>query len=167
MIENKTCQRCNKNKPISEFNINKLEKDGFNFRCRHCDSLVFKKHYQQNSQKIKLKNATWRKQNITLLKEIRQESNKKRYAKMKQLKQKILEQQSCIICQEKRLPCLEFHHIDATQKIDSVSSFNSPGQFLREVAKCTILCANCHALFHAGYIKLTNIQPIDISKYQT
>ena len=51
---------------------------------------------------------------------------------------------------------LQFHHIDPTEKEFTVASVNFGGTFnmeslLKEVDKCVLLCANCHAEEH--YIK--------------
>lgn len=48
---------------------------------------------------------------------------------------------------------LEFHHLDAKAKEFSISLDGVPRSWLRveaELAKCVLLCANCHRETHAG-----------------
>lgn len=44
----KVCNRCTKEKPLSEFNKNKHKNDGHNGTCRDCMKLLLKEHYLGN-----------------------------------------------------------------------------------------------------------------------
>lgn len=58
---------------------------------------------------------------------------------------------SCEVCGENHPACLEFHHIDPSQKKFSVSARRdrpSLKQLQEEIAKCRVLCANCHRKEH-------------------
>lgn len=58
----------------------------------------------------------------------------------------------CVQCPEADLDCLDFHHRDATTKEFTVSFGISSRSFARlkaEVAKCVVLCSNCHRKEHA------------------
>jgi hypothetical protein len=50
------------------------------------------------------------------------------------------------------LECLQFHHIDPGTKEIELSTAISRGwskkRILAEVAKCIVLCANCHLKHH-------------------
>ena len=65
---------------------------------------------------------------------------------------------SCRLCGELERCCLSFHHLDPSQKDQSVSKllndFRSKKRILEEVKKCVVLCENCHRKVHAGVIKL-------------
>ena len=53
----------------------------------------------------------------------------------------------CIICDESDPVVLEFDHRDGNDKIDSVSNLirnSSWDRIAAELAKCDVLCANCH-----------------------
>jgi hypothetical protein len=50
---------------------------------------------------------------------------------------------TCSICGETAPECLEFHHRNPAEK-----SRASKERVLAEVAKCDVLCANCHAKRH-------------------
>src|SRR5258708_29273690 len=60
----------------------------------------------------------------------------------------------CSICGESEPCCLDFHHTDQSQKSDVLGRMAHRGRGLKfiieEIAKCEILCANCHRKFHFG-----------------
>lgn len=59
----------------------------------------------------------------------------------------------CCVCGEDHPACLEFHHVE-DNKFESISFLVSHGftkeQVLRELKKCSCVCANCHRKIHAG-----------------
>jgi len=57
----------------------------------------------------------------------------------------------CKICGEDRVPCLDFHHRDFSEKDMNISRYISSWKIeriLKEIAKCDILCSNCHRILH-------------------
>lgn len=56
----------------------------------------------------------------------------------------------CVRCPEKRLPCLDFHHRDPAEKDGNIGEFRryARKKLLAEIAKCDVLCANCHRMHH-------------------
>lgn len=58
----------------------------------------------------------------------------------------------CEECGEARAPVLDFHHMDPTQKSFPVTLKGSQGYpkdlVMAEIAKCRVLCANCHRMLH-------------------
>ncbi len=65
----------------------------------------------------------------------------------------------CKICKEDRLVCLDYHHLDEVNKVDTVSNMfrkYGKGRILKEIDKCILLCANCHRDVHDRYGKLSN-----------
>lgn len=60
---------------------------------------------------------------------------------------------TCVICGEKDVACLDFHHIK--DKYDQVSHMqtHSLNKINQEINKCIVLCANCHRKLH--YYNLT------------
>lgn len=58
----------------------------------------------------------------------------------------------CSNCAENHIACLEFHHKDKDTKIYNVSGmgrrYASKQLILDEIAKCEVLCANCHRKLH-------------------
>lgn len=67
------------------------------------------------------------------------------------------------------LAALEFHHRDATTKEFGVGQFNgSLERLLVEVAKCELLCANCHRQCHAREDAiLVDMKPTALSRRHT
>ena len=59
---------------------------------------------------------------------------------------------SCEICGENHPACLTFHHRDASDKLIEVSIMIQYGysktRIMKEIGKCDVLCANCHAKIH-------------------
>jgi hypothetical protein len=58
----------------------------------------------------------------------------------------------CERCPEWFWACLEFHHIDPKHKVFNLSRAIAAGwsrkRILEEIAKCMVLCANCHRREH-------------------
>lgn len=62
------------------------------------------------------------------------------------------QQRGCLDCGERHPACLDFHHRDQATKTMSVSeccrSNLTLDKILAEIAKCDLLCANCHRKRH-------------------
>lgn len=58
-------------------------------------------------------------------------------------------QNPCVVCGESDPRCLTFDHIDPATKSDTVSNLVGTGAamttVMAEIAKCQVLCSNCHA----------------------
>ena len=58
----------------------------------------------------------------------------------------------CVECGDLRWPVLDFHHRDPKTKIDSVARMvqynRGKDAILKEIAKCDVLCSNCHRIHH-------------------
>jgi len=59
----------------------------------------------------------------------------------------------CNRCGENHPACIQFHHPDPAAKETSVADGVRMGwgrdRILREIERCEVLCANCHAKHHA------------------
>lgn len=59
----------------------------------------------------------------------------------------------CQMCGEKRPECLDFHHVDPSTKKYGVAKMVGMKMALEtikeEIAKCQVLCANCHRVVTA------------------
>lgn len=78
----------------------------------------------------------------------------------------------CQICGYDKCPsALVFHHRDPKQKKFNISRFKKKSvenyEFLRELEKCVLLCANCHAEYHSGHHKdiIDKIPEISLVEY--
>lgn len=58
----------------------------------------------------------------------------------------------CSRCGESRPMCLDFHHLDGSNKEYNISTMigkhHPKERILNEIAKCIVLCRNCHAVEH-------------------
>ena len=79
-------------------------------------------------------------------------SNYERKARMYELYQKIKAELRCADCGETHPATLHFHHRDPREKEFNIADFVRSGKSIealhREMEKCTVLCANCHAKRH-------------------
>ena len=92
-----------------------------------------RKHYEANREKVQ-----------TTTKERRQYLMEK-YLELKSTL-------SCTLCGFSHPAALVFHHRDPKTKLYNVANMPSRtvswDTILREVEKCDVLCANCHAILH-------------------
>ena len=136
----KKCSTCKTVKDISEFNKNKSKNDGYNTICRECSKIKSKEYYTKNKDKH-LKDVNIRRQSHNdKMREIINESKS----------------DGCQLCPETEFVCLDFHHVDPTEKEYAVSRLVSYSEqkLRREISKCVVLCSNCHRKLHAGLIEL-------------
>ena len=89
--------------------------------------------------------ARWRERNPDV--------NRERWQQSHAEKKQILDDArrgGCIECGEDRLPCLDFHHRDPSEKDGAIAEMRRFGKqrLLAEIAKCDVLCANCHRWHH-------------------
>ena len=58
----------------------------------------------------------------------------------------------CELCEENYPACLEFHHINPEEKEFAIGRIKEYGlswsKLKTEIAKCRVLCANCHRKLH-------------------
>jgi hypothetical protein len=131
-MKTKRCAGCGDPKPLDEFRPNKSKRDGYQSYCIPCDKERQKAHYQKNKQKY-----------IDKAKELARQKAEWWREYKKTLK--------CNRCPENHPACLQFHHSDPTQKevtVSQVVRWWSIRRIMEEVAKCEVLCANCHAKEH-------------------
>jgi hypothetical protein len=58
----------------------------------------------------------------------------------------------CSSCTENHPACLDFHHLDPSEKDDCITNMvrgaRSVETIEKEIAKCICLCSNCHRKLH-------------------
>jgi len=57
----------------------------------------------------------------------------------------------CTICGEKRLVCLDFHHPNNDKSEHHIANmvwFCGIEKLKAEIAKCVVVCSNCHRVIH-------------------
>lgn len=126
----KTCNKCKKELPLSSFNRNKSCKDGYHGACREC-----KKVYQ---------NAWYRSHQGQ-----HYGSTRKILADFKAWVDS-LKVGPCSDCHQEYPPyVLDWDHLPGTIKLYNVAKLRTLGSkslVLAEIAKCELVCANCHRI---------------------
>ena len=142
IVENKKCRKCKEIKSVLEFHKCARIKDGYSSYCKPCNNIINKKAYHNHWQ------------------DRRKAIDKYHYSKIEQLRLEVDNLKIKIGCQhcgyKEYAVALEFHHIDINTKINSIASMINrkvkKTTLLDEIAKCVVLCANCHRLLHNNII---------------
>ena len=131
------CISCKEDKPEDQFNFRNKAKGVRQRYCKPCDSKIRKSAYNNHKTKTVAKV---------------QERNRLLHADFKELKASLF----CEVCGEDAPECLDFHHVDPTQKDAAVSTLIHYGRkkLQEEIEKCKVLCSNCHRKVHSGRIML-------------
>lgn len=130
----KQCTKCEVEKQEEEFPFKDKANNKRNSICKECHRAYKLKHYYANKQQYYDRNQ-------------KQEDKIKLYVREYRLTN------PCVNCGESEVSCLDFHHTDPTQKDGEVNEFIKYGSLTKvqnEIAKCVVLCANCHRKYHAG-----------------
>lgn len=128
-----TCANCKRELPVASFAFRNKSKGIRGHECRDCHSERFKSWYGRHaySERDRLKQS--------------------KLAKRKWLVEYKVARK-CERCGEDHPACLEFHHLNSDDKdIDlgrAVVAGWSIARMLEEIAKCILLCANCHRKLH-------------------
>ena len=129
----KYCHKCDSTLDDKCFRPNRSRKDGLNGTCIDCEKLYKKNHYQANRQKYIDKSKNTVKEKVKWFREYK-----------KTLK--------CSRCPEDHPACIQFHHIDPSIKEGTIRQGISSGwswkRIKDEIAKCEVICSNCHFKEH-------------------
>ena len=125
------CTKCKYEKEISDFHKSKSRKDGLSVWCKECQKEHKKQHYTSYKEKYLSNNYERRKWFYDLKRELK-----------------------CERCGFNHPAALDFHHRDEEEKIFNISKQyhgnpNMREEILKEIAKCEVLCANCHRIEHS------------------
>ena len=134
----KQCRKCLIDKPLEEFSTRTRSKDGKHSYCRSCVKDMMAVIYNKNPLKIKARNDKIRN-------------------KLKSLVNEIKLNQSCPICQESEVECLDFHHVNPTDKdveIPQLIGMKNETRLLQEIKKCVLICSNCHRKIHSDKLEV-------------
>lgn len=136
----KKCYTCQSFKDETDFNRNKGKKDGLNSICKVCSRERSKRYYCDNRDKHIIVCNKQKARQLIFLKE-----------KIATIKNKCGCQSGC---GETAHCCLEFHHLSDKEKLISTMIHNgfSWDNLTKELAKCAIVCSNCHRKIHAGLV---------------
>lgn len=145
---NDTRTHCPNGHVFDETN-NYKNKEGY-FRCRICNKLRMRK--VNSTPKAKAQNVAKSRAWINAHREHYREYCRNRRTRTNQwLKE--YKSRGCSVCGETFLECLDFHHRDPNTKsfdIGTRASAMALKKVMAEVAKCDVICANCHRKLHAA-----------------
>jgi hypothetical protein len=134
------CRKCERVFPKSELSPSKVL--NCDYRCKRCCTKRMLEYFKEHPQ-------NWRKYKDTP----KQKAAVKRVRCRRRIKIRTiinkLKQRPCTDCQGWFEPCqMQFDHLDGSLKKFDLSSSGARSlvQVLAEVAKCEVVCANCHAL---------------------
>lgn len=136
----KLCKKCGTEKSLDQFYKNQTKKDGLQSICKACCNANSKAHYERNPQSYVQKSKLLHRANTEFIK--RRKS------------------QPCADCGESYpYYVMQFDHREDKLFDIANSTFRSSTLKLqREIDKCDVVCANCHAertAIRAGYSTLT------------
>jgi hypothetical protein len=126
------CAQCRLELPVSEFYAQRGRPICY---CKQCHYKY--QHSAQRGAAYKIKRNA--RQN---------ERRKEAVAKVAKIKS----DKGCAKCGERHPACLEFHHLDPSVKgfnlAEAPTRVTDPTRILAEMAKCIVLCSNCHRKLH-------------------
>lgn len=135
-MNKKVCKRCNKRRNVSSFSNNKHKADGLQSYCKTCMKANWAKAYRAKPSYYKTRTLDQKREKREWLWSYK-------------------ENHPCVRCGESHPACLQFHHLAEHKKIMSLSHAANHGWSIahlkKEIVKCIVLCANCHAKEHSSY----------------
>lgn len=136
-MENQTtkiCTKCKQELPWDSFRWRNKTANKKHSQCKECEKAQEKIHYQESAERRAAVRATadWQKENnLRIINEFKSSG--------------------CAKCRDKRLYVLDCHHLDPNTKTFEVARLSkaaSENTVQKELAKCIVLCSNCHREFH-------------------
>lgn len=128
----KKCTKCQEELPLDNFNKNKARKDGYATMCRSCWKKYYHEYYKTGKERARLAKA--------------------RANERIKIREYIAEVKSvpCMDCKVKYPSfVMDFDHRDPKVKSFTIGKSVSSISFaalLREIAKCDVVCSNCHRI---------------------
>lgn len=144
-MKTKICSKCKQELEISQFRWRNKTQGTLHSQCKNCE---------KQSDKIRYANSISRQNAVKTRSEQQKEENQNIVNLRKSC--------GCQKCGEKRLYLMEFHHINAEDKINNIAHMiksASKETLIAELDKCLVLCANCHREFH--YLEKKNSITLD------
>ena len=132
-MEKKKCSSCKKEKKLDDFNFKIKEKGIRASKCKTCQSLYSKEHYEGNKEPYLL----------------RARASRKVYRnRNRQFVFEYLKTHPCIDCGESDPIVLDFDHLEMGKKEANISVLSRSSikieRIINEIQKCEVRCANCH-----------------------
>lgn len=122
----KRCSTCREIKPLDAFNSRTAAKDGRQWACRECNSRYHRDNWDRHMSQIRSRRKAVRAENLQHLWEY-------------------LSEHPCVDCGLADPAVLEFDHLGDKRGDIARMKYDYPwSSVLAEIAKCEVVCANCH-----------------------
>lgn len=153
--ETKKCSGCSEERDLVDFPFKNKAKGIRRARCKFCQREYSRSHYRDNKamylEKNKRNAPAWMAKRKLWLEE-----------------QKRIKGGNCLKCLNADLSLLEFHHTDPETKkaavIDLLKDCKSLETVEEEIAKCILLCGNCHTIVTHTENKTWRTKPVPTEK---
>lgn len=137
-MSDKKCSRCGELKPYSDFPKNKAQRDGYEYRCKPCNTIAYRERRIKNPEVYKKKDTAYYEKNKAAIIESRNTYNSIKFVEVaarqkvgKAVKNgELIRPESCSTCNKKCKP--DAHHHDYSKPLDVVW-----------------LCRSCHLRVHS------------------
>ncbi len=131
-MNTKTCNRCEKDLPLSEYQKASRNRDGLQHTCKSCRAAADRQRYKTTNKKQKIRERVTR---------IRSEISDYKH------------ERGCACCDETEPVALDFHHPNDDKEFNIGQQIGlSEAKIWEEIAKCVVVCANCHRKIHANIL---------------
>jgi hypothetical protein len=162
MNNTKKCAHCEEFKELTEFYKSKLYKDGFRSWCKLCCSKQNAQYRKDHPDRMNKFRDKFNKQRPNYQKEYYQKIGKKRETSKRLQNRNFLwslKDKPCADCGIKYHPIvMDFDHLPQFKKNHEISRLAKTGDkeaILAEIAKCELVCANCHRMRTLGRLNQT------------
>ena len=130
-MDTKICTKCGEGKPLTEFALSSRNKDGRQYHCKECGRQAGIENYNQNKDRYY---GVAKKRDRELREKIRK-----------------LKSVPCADCKQTFDPvCMDFDHLPEFKKSFGIAHMirrrMAWSKIETEIAKCEVVCANCHRL---------------------
>lgn len=126
----KRCSGCGETKPYSEFHKNRARRDGLQGYCKPCRAVIDHTEYER-SRGGPRPSRIWDRGRTEWLSSLKTG-------------------QPCTDCRRVFTPAvMQWDHLPGKEKLGDISTglrWRSRAEVLEEIAKCELVCANCHAM---------------------
>ena len=146
-IITKECTKCKEVKAENEFHKSDSGKSGLRAKCKQCMAVEGKEWQKKNSKRFATLKKLWRANNPKKC----AESARKSYLRLKKFGAEA-KGDTCSVCHEifEDTSRLHWHHRDPDEKMFCIGKRLSlkKSTVLAEIAKCDVLCSDCHVRHH-------------------
>jgi hypothetical protein len=126
----KRCPRCGETKALSEFHRTKARRDGLQVYCKRCRAVIDHRRYER-LRGMQVPTRVWERGRAEWLLSLK-------------------DGRPCTDCGRVFPPeVMQWDHLPGVLKLGNISTDlrgRSRDEVLQEIAKCELVCANCHAI---------------------